>query len=1288
MTVFGRADSSDPSARQNQPRRSEAVSIGDMDTGSASWRAVSSLSDVFSHTLSLRPMPTAGYSDSAVSDRSEPSPPKDPGDGITLPQKILFPSEKICLKWQQTHGVGAGLQNLGNTCFANAALQCLTYTAPLANYMLSHEHSETCHAEGFCMMCIMQDHITQALNNPGDVIKPMFVINEMQRIASHFQIGEQEDAHEFLQHTVDAMQEACLSGSNELDRHSQATTLICQVFGGYLRSRVQCLNCKGVSDTFDPYLDITLEIKGARTINEALAQFVKPEQLDGENCYQCSKCKTMVTASKNFTIHQSSNVLVLSLKRFSNSTGGKIAKDVKYPEYLDIRPFTSQPNGEPIVYTLYAVLVHAGYNCHVGHYLCHVKASNGLWYQMNDSKVSPRDTRSVLNQQAYVLFYIRANDMKTGSEFAKHPTHRRGQSSLHRVTRPRGIANKQAAAGLPEPQLPPHTVKNSPGSKGTRPQKDPSRSSSPSSSGSPRVKRCGPVNITTSVQNWSIPEHPEKQKTTIGIISWLFSKPSLFQCPCTPLNPTHVLSHFIFLMMNEYVKGKLSLEKEGSQRCHEACILRGCFVCKLQMKPLLQDSASVTRLGFSPMGVRTCRGGASSWHCAAQMAPETLSQGAELLRVLQPSTPSFACGPKNPASTLRTTNFPVGTGDRCQRQPAVPAEGFPRASVSPCFPRFKELLALSGNSCCASEAPRGRREPENPPGTGQSPSGDLTVVLEAGSPTAGSPKKLDRMSLCSKFQKALLPAGSSLTPTKEVTPEDSSDKLDESLPMVNNLCHTNKTSTGQDPLPEPCDAVKGTQDCSETIQEYKVLLPSNLQDPSPGDTVEQLSPASSTQPEGGHEPELSVSLSGEQCGDIEAPSWSTGKSADALPSAQPHGTPGPHPDGPRHSHGERCDKDKAGQKAPDRPAFNRKISSLKKTDRGRYCNHRDCSSDGEHMKRNRSRSRSQRRTGGHWHRKRHSYTRKNSKQECHTAVQPRSRSRHPLCCGESVSPSKRCGLGRFSCHHSRTRRGAEQRDRSRYHRSGSDHTWLQKTGDPKKMRWDRYRYYPDRYTPYAGRKPSVKQPHKDSSWARKGREPPARVRERTHFHSPCTGAAPPFPLHPEGHSQEKAAFGAEDSGCGLSDRFYEHKSMKSHKRRYESAKSNDSHKEKKAHRSLLRDLEEPKAKKHKRSKKKKKSKDQRQERDHRHKENKKKKERHSRNSKHSKKEPGLHLLKASSHGNISYFKRLEGSYLLTDGLPMEDTGSFPKKSHVLAYSQGKRRFLELLRKTLPRFLKW
>uniref|UniRef100_A0A9L0TLS3 Ubiquitin specific peptidase 42 n=1 Tax=Equus caballus TaxID=9796 RepID=A0A9L0TLS3_HORSE len=147
MTIVDKAsESSDASTCQNQPGSSEAVSPGDMDAGSAGWGAVSSLNDVSNHTLSLGPVPGAVvYSSSSVPDKSKPSPQKDQalGDGIAPPQKVLFPSEKICLKWQQTHRVGAGLQNLGNTCFANAALQCLTYTPPLANYMLSHEHSKT-----------------------------------------------------------------------------------------------------------------------------------------------------------------------------------------------------------------------------------------------------------------------------------------------------------------------------------------------------------------------------------------------------------------------------------------------------------------------------------------------------------------------------------------------------------------------------------------------------------------------------------------------------------------------------------------------------------------------------------------------------------------------------------------------------------------------------------------------------------------------------------------------------------------------------------------------------------------------------------------------------------------------------------------------------------------------------------------------------------------------------------------------------------------------------------------
>ncbi|XP_068103417.1 ubiquitin carboxyl-terminal hydrolase 42 [Hyperolius riggenbachi] len=173
---------------QNQHCKSISPSSGDIDTGSTTLGVVSALAKT-----SLGPVPGAAvYSSSSVPEKPVPSEQNDPlsavpGDGISAPEKILFPAEKIRLKWLRVQKVGAGLQNLGNTCFLNSVLQCLTYTAPLANYMLSREHSKTCREPEFCMMCVMQCHIIQALSNSGSVIKPTGVINDLRLQASNDQ---------------------------------------------------------------------------------------------------------------------------------------------------------------------------------------------------------------------------------------------------------------------------------------------------------------------------------------------------------------------------------------------------------------------------------------------------------------------------------------------------------------------------------------------------------------------------------------------------------------------------------------------------------------------------------------------------------------------------------------------------------------------------------------------------------------------------------------------------------------------------------------------------------------------------------------------------------------------------------------------------------------------------------------------------------------------------------------------------------------------------------------------
>ncbi|XP_026714784.1 ubiquitin carboxyl-terminal hydrolase 42-like [Athene cunicularia] len=205
------------------------------------------------------------------------------------PQSILYPPEKIYMEWQQRQRAGAGLGNLGNTCFLNSVLQCLTYTPPLANYLLSQEHSQSCHRRDFCLMCSMEAHVNEALRSSDSTIQPWAIVRALTRIGKDFMLGKQGSARQCLHRTINTMQRNCLSRRSRLDIASRSTTIVHQIFMGYLRSRVVCLSCSAVSTSYRSFLDIPLDIKAASSVPAALEDFVKPQQLDGENCIQCSK---------------------------------------------------------------------------------------------------------------------------------------------------------------------------------------------------------------------------------------------------------------------------------------------------------------------------------------------------------------------------------------------------------------------------------------------------------------------------------------------------------------------------------------------------------------------------------------------------------------------------------------------------------------------------------------------------------------------------------------------------------------------------------------------------------------------------------------------------------------------------------------------------------------------------------------------------------------------------------------------------------------------------------------
>eukprot|EP00500_Bicosoecida_sp_ms1_P004096 CAMPEP_0203807726 /NCGR_PEP_ID=MMETSP0115-20131106/1222_1 /ASSEMBLY_ACC=CAM_ASM_000227 /TAXON_ID=33651 /ORGANISM="Bicosoecid sp, Strain ms1" /LENGTH=494 /DNA_ID=CAMNT_0050716409 /DNA_START=311 /DNA_END=1793 /DNA_ORIENTATION=+ len=344
-----------------------------------------------------------------------------------------------------------GLNNLGNTCFLNAAVQCLSNTAPLTDYFLSYDWKADVNTRN-------------PLGNRGEIaasygslvhklwcgskpsVSPTRFKSRVGKFAPRFGGYQQHDSQELLSFLLDGLHEDLNrvikkpyvedvedKGRPDVVVAAEAwrayllrnKSIIVDLFQGQLKSTLVCDHCGTRSVKFDPFMYLSLPVGTsagqAGSLHRSLQEFTSEERLEGDERWHCPKCKKFRNASKKFDLWKLPPLLIVHLKRFSYTRRGvrrKLTNNISFPTTgLDLSAFCVGDDPDPPVYDLYAVINHHGRGLGSGHYSAFaLNPAHNAWHCFNDSRVGRIDERDVHSADAYVLFYTRMTKQKKGRD--------------------------------------------------------------------------------------------------------------------------------------------------------------------------------------------------------------------------------------------------------------------------------------------------------------------------------------------------------------------------------------------------------------------------------------------------------------------------------------------------------------------------------------------------------------------------------------------------------------------------------------------------------------------------------------------------------------------------------------------------------------------------------------------------------------------------------------------------------------------------------------------------------
>uniref|UniRef100_A0A667YNR1 Ubiquitin carboxyl-terminal hydrolase 4 n=1 Tax=Myripristis murdjan TaxID=586833 RepID=A0A667YNR1_9TELE len=218
----------------------------------------------------------------------------------TWPRQASHPNSSYNYRESQSQPGLCGLSNLGNTCFMNSALQCLSNASPLTEYFLNDQYEAEINRENPLGMRgeiaeAYADLVKQMWLSRSSYVAPRTFKTQVGRFAPQFSGYQQQDSQELLAFLLDGLHEdlnrvkkkpylALRDAEGRPDEivakeawtnhRLRNDSIIVDIFHGLFKSTLVCPECSKVSVTFDPfcYLTLPLPMRKDRTMEVFLVR--------------------------------------------------------------------------------------------------------------------------------------------------------------------------------------------------------------------------------------------------------------------------------------------------------------------------------------------------------------------------------------------------------------------------------------------------------------------------------------------------------------------------------------------------------------------------------------------------------------------------------------------------------------------------------------------------------------------------------------------------------------------------------------------------------------------------------------------------------------------------------------------------------------------------------------------------------------------------------------------------------------------------------------------------------